>query len=353
MKPTLFDSVTLGDFELKNRIVMCPLTRCRCDEGRVPNALMAEYYAQRVSAGLILSEATSVNAMGVGYPDTPGLWSEAQVEGWKLVTHAIHAAGGQILAQLWHVGRVSDPSYLDGEMPVAPSAIKPAGHVSLIRPKKEYETPRAMTLEEIEATLDDYRIAAQNAKKAGFDGVEIHGANSYLPEQFLHSSSNHREDEYGGSIENRARFMLGTIDAALESWPAGRVGLHLSPQGDAVDTGDATPVETYTYLAKKCKKRGLAFLFSRESLDYGDKRITPVLREHFGHGIIANQDLTQEQAEKLVREGKADAVAFGRDFIANPDLPERFRQGVELNEPRPQLFYGPGAEGYTDYPSLL
>lgn len=352
MKPTLFDSVRLGAFELKNRFVMSALTRCRASEGRVPNALMAEYYAQRVSAGLILSEATSINPMGVGYPSTPGIWNEAQITGWKLVTDAVHAKDGLILAQLWHVGRVSDPIYLDGQKPVAPSAVKPAGHVSLIRPKKEYETPRALTLAEIESTLEDFRIAAENAKKAGFDGVEIHGANSYLPEQFLHSSSNHRTDEYGGSIENRARFMLGTIDAALKSWPADRIGLHLSPQGDAMDTGDATPVETYAYLAQECKKRGLAFLFSRESLDYGDKRITPVLREHFGHGIIANQGLNLELGEKLLREGEADAIAFGQDFISNPDLPERLRQGAELNPPRHELFYASDAEGYTDYPFL-
>lgn len=347
----LQQEIQLGAFTLRNHLVMAPLTRCRASEGRVPNDLMAEYYAQRSSAGLILSEATSINPMGVGYPDTPGLWSQEQVEGWKKVTAAIHAKGGLILAQLWHVGRISDPSYLDGETPVAPSAIAPEGHVSLIRPKKAFVTPRALTIEEIKATIEDYRTAAEHAKQAGFDGVELHGANGYLPEQFLHSSTNHRTDEYGGSIENRAKFMLEALDALISVWGADRVGLHLSPQGDAHDAGDATPLETYTYLAEQCKQRGIAFIFLREDIK-ANKRLTPAIKETFGNGIIANQELTKVQAENLIQTGTADAVAFGRLFIANPDLPERFAKNAALNEPHPETFYAQGPEGYTDYPFL-
>jgi len=343
--------IQLGAFELKNRLVMAPLTRCRASEGRVPNELMAEYYAQRASAGLILSEATSVNPMGVGYPDTPGLWSAEQVEGWKKVTSAVHENDGLILAQLWHVGRISDPSYLNGELPVAPSAIAPDGHVSLIRPQKPFVTPRALTVDEIQATIDDYRIAAEHAKEAGFDGVELHGANGYLPEQFLHSSTNHRTDEYGGPIENRARFLLEALDALISVWGAERVGLHLSPQGDAHDAGDATPLETYTYLADQCRQRGIAFIFLREDLNAA-KRLTPVIKEAYGNGVIANQELDKSQAEKLIESGVADAVSFGRWFIANPDLPERFAKDAALNDADPNTFYGGGREGYTDYPFL-
>ena len=351
MNTTLFEKIDLGNLVLRNRIVMSPLTRCRCDAGRVPNAMMAEYYAQRSTAGMIIGEATSINARGVGYPDTPGLWSDEQVEGWKLITKAVHAKGGTILAQLWHVGRISHSSYLGGKLPVAPSPIAPAGHVSLVRPESTYEVPQPLTIPEIEAILEDYRIAAENAKRAGFDGVEIHGANGYLPEQFLHSSSNHREDSYGGSLENRARFMLGAIDAALSVWDAGNVGLHVSPQGDAHDTGDSSPSETYAFIASECKKRGLAFMFVRESQSY-DNRILPVIKKNFGHGVIANQDLDKELAERLISSNEADAVSFGRTFIANPDLVERFQMNAELNDPDPNTFYGQGPKGYTDYPKI-
>ena len=215
---TLFDPIQMGELSLPNRIIMAPLTRCRASEGRVPNALMAEYYVQRASAGLIISEATSVTPMGVGYPDTPGIWSDAQVEGWKLVTNAVHQAGGRIVLQLWHVGRISDPVYLNGELPVAPSAIAAEGHVSLVRPMKGFEVPRALELDEIPAIVAAYRKGAENAKKAGFDGVEIHGANGYLLDQFLQSSTNLRTDVYGGSIENRARLMLEVTDAVIAVW---------------------------------------------------------------------------------------------------------------------------------------
>lgn len=351
MKSALFKPISIGNIAIQNRLVMAPLTRCRCDEGRVPNRMMAEYYAQRADAGLIIGEATSVCSSGVGYPNTPGLWNDEQVTGWKLITDAVHAKGGKIVAQLWHVGRVSHSSYLNGDLPVAPSAIAPDGHVSLVVPQQAFEVPRALGISEIEEIINAYKIAAQNAKRAGFDGVEIHGANGYLPEQFLHSSSNSREDEYGGSIENRAKFLFKAVDAALTVWDAGNVGLHVSPQGDAHDTGDATPRETYAYVASECKTRGLAFIFIRESQD-DENRIAPVIKENFGGSVIANQELTLELASEIVGGGEVAAVSFGKAYIANPDLVERFKLNEGLNAPEPDTFYGGGSEGYTDYPFI-
>jgi 2,4-dienoyl-CoA reductase-like NADH-dependent reductase (Old Yellow Enzyme family) len=311
---------------------------------------MAEYYAQRASAGLILSEATSVTPMGVGYADTPGIWSDEQVEGWKQVTDAVHQAGGRIFLQLWHVGRISDPLFLNGDLPVAPSAIKPAGHVSLVRPMKDYETPRALDLEEIPGIVAAYRKGAENAKKAGFDGVEVHGANGYLLDQFLQDSTNLRTDSYGGPIENRARLMLEVTDACIAVWGADRVGMHLAPRRDSHDMGDSTPLETFGYVARELGKRGIAFICAREAV--GDDRLGPELKKAFGGVYIANEKLTKESAEQLLAKGEADAVAWGQWFIANPDLPERLKRNAPLNPARPDKFYAPGAEGYTDYPAL-
>jgi 2,4-dienoyl-CoA reductase-like NADH-dependent reductase (Old Yellow Enzyme family) len=348
---SLFDPLKVGALELPNRIIMAPLTRSRATgEGRVPNDLMVEYYVQRASAGLILTEATSVTPMGVGYADTPGIWSDEQVEGWKKVTEAVHRAGGRIVLQLWHVGRISDPLFLNGDKPVAPSAIKPAGHVSLVRPKKEYETPRALDLEEIPGIVAAYRKGAENARKAGFDGVEIHGANGYLLDQFLQDKTNQRNDAYGGSIENRARLMLEVTDACIAVWGADRVGMHLAPRRDAHDMGDSTPLETFSYVARELGKRGIAFICAREAL--GDDRLGPALKKAFGGVYIANEKMSKEAAERLLASGEADAVAWGQWFIANPDLPERLKQGAPLNPPRPDKYYAPGAEGYTDYPAL-
>ena len=347
---TLFDPLKLGSLELPNRIIMAPLTRCRADAGRVPNALMAEYYVQRASAGLILSEATSVTPMGVGYPDTPGIWSEDQVRGWLNITRAVHANGGRIFLQLWHVGRVSDPVYLNGELPVAPSAVKPAGHVSLVRPIKEFVTPRALETEEIAEIVEAYRHGAENAKAAGFDGVEIHGANGYLLDQFLQSSTNQRNDQYGGSVENRARLLLEVTDAAISVWGADRVGVHLAPRQDAHDMGDANPRETFGYVARELGKRGVAFICTREK--EGEDSLTPFIKEQFGGLVIANERFTKAQANAWLAAGKADAVAFGIPFIANPDLVERLAQDAPLNEPRPELFYAQGPVGYIDYPRL-
>jgi 2,4-dienoyl-CoA reductase-like NADH-dependent reductase (Old Yellow Enzyme family) len=348
--PGLFDPIRIGELHLPNRVIMAPLTRCRSSAGRVPNALMAEYYAQRATAGIIISEATSVTPMGVGYPDTPGIWSDAQVEGWKLVTRAVHAAGGQILLQLWHVGRMSDPIYLDGQLPVAPSAIAPGGHISLVRPEKSFVTPRALELHEIPGVIEAYRLGAENAERAGFDGVEIHGANGYLLDQFLQDSSNHRTDEYGGPIENRARLMLEVADAVASVWGPKRVGMHLAPRGDAHSMGDSNPAATFGYVARELGRRGLAFLCARESL--GPNRLGPQLKEAFGGAYIANEKFDKASANEVIQSGEADAVAFGKLFIANPDLPRRLEIGSVLNQPHPPTFYGSGPAGYTDYPFL-
>jgi 2,4-dienoyl-CoA reductase-like NADH-dependent reductase (Old Yellow Enzyme family) len=338
----------IGAWDLPNRIIMAPLTRCRSSEGRVPNAMMVEYYTQRATAGLIISEATSVDPMGVGYPDTPGIWSNEQVEGWRKVTEAVHAKGGRILLQLWHVGRMSDPIYLNGDLPVAPSAIAPDGHVSLVRPEKSFVTPRALELDEIPAVIEAYRKGAENAKLAGFDGVEIHGANGYLLDQFLQDTTNHRTDEYGGPIENRARLMLEAVDAAISVWGADRVGLHLAPKADAHDMGDSDLETTFGYVADAMRERGIAFLFARESLD--KPRIGPGLKKRFGGVFIANQQLSEDEGEALIRNGDADACAWGQLYIANPDLVRRFAEDLPLNDPDGSTFYGGSEKGYTDYP---
>lgn len=346
----LFTPLQAGAFSLPNRVVMAPLTRCRASAGRVPNALMAEYYVQRASAGLILSEATSVDPMGVGYPDTPGIWSDEQVAGWRIVTDAVHRAGGTILLQLWHVGRVSDPLYLDGQLPVAPSAIAPEGHVSLVRPIKPFVTPRALERDEIPGIVAAYRRGAENAQRAGFDGVEIHGANGYLLDQFLQSSSNHRTDDYGGPIENRARLLLEVADAAIDVWGADRVGMHLAPRGDAHGIGDENPAATFGYVARELGRRGIAFICAREHFD--GTELGPQLKAAFGGVYIGNEGFTRETANAAIAAGRVDAVAFGKPFIANPDLPARFAAGAPLNEPHPETFYGQGPVGYTDYPAL-
>jgi len=347
----LFSKLQLGDIAtLPNRILMAPLTRCRSSEGRVPNAMMAEYYVQRATAGIIFSEATSVDAMGVGYPDTPGIWSKEQVEGWKLITKAVHEAGGRMLLQLWHVGRISHESYLNGKQPVAPSAIAAGGHVSLVRPKAPHPVPRALETSEIAGIIEQYRRGAENAKAAGFDGVEIHGANGYLLDQFLQDSTNKRTDQYGGSVDNRARLMLEVTDAAISVWGAGKVGMHLAPRGDSHSMGDSDALGTFSYVAKELGKRKIAFICAREHT--GEGRIGPALKKAFGGTYIANEGFTKESAEEVISKGEADAVAFGKLFIANPDLPKRFANNAQLNAPKPELFYANGPEGYTDYPTL-
>jgi 2,4-dienoyl-CoA reductase-like NADH-dependent reductase (Old Yellow Enzyme family) len=311
---------------------------------------MVEYYRQRASAGLILTEATSVTPMGVGYPNTPGIWSAEQIQGWRTVTDAVHAAGGKIVLQLWHVGRISDPIYLDGQLPVAPSALKPAGHVSLVRPKKEYETPRALETAEIAGVIEAYRKGAENAKEAGFDGVELHAANGYLIDQFLQSRTNQRTDAYGGPVENRARLLLEITDALIGIWGAGRVGVHLAPRGDSHDMGDDNPAETFGYVARELGARKIAFIFTREH--QGEDSLAPQLKQQFGGALIANEGFTKEQGNAWLAAGKCDAVSFGVPFIANPDLVKRLEQDAPLNEPKFETFYGASPEGYIDYPTL-
>ncbi|HEX7388658.1 MAG TPA: alkene reductase [Acidiphilium sp.] len=344
----LFEPLQMGPLTLRNRIIMAPLTRTRAGDIRIPNALMAEYYAQRASAGLILTEATSVTPMGVGYPRTPGLWSDEQVVGWRMVTEAVHHQGGLIFAQLWHVGRISDPVYLNGAIPVAPSAIAAGGHVSLVRPEKPYVTPRALETDELPGIVAAYRTAAVNARAAGFDGVEIHGANGYLLDQFLQDSTNTRTDSYGGPVENRARLLLEVTDAVLGVWSADRVGVHLAPRGDSNSMGDSDRLATFTHVARELGKRGIAFIAVREY--QAEDSIGVKLKTEFGGLYIANERFTRDSAEQAIASGAADAVAFGKLFIANPDLPERFAQNLPLNPLDAARLYHDGAEGYTDYP---
>ncbi len=346
----LFEPLRAGDLTLRTRIVRAPLTRLHASPGRVPNDLMVEYYTQRAGAGMILTEATAVTPQGVGYADTPGLWTPAQVQGWRKVTSAVHRAGGLIVAQLWHVGRISDPMFLDGELPVAPSAIAARGHVSHVRPERAYVTPRALETAEIPGVVEAYRHGAKMAMEAGFDGVEVHAANGYLLDQFLQDSTNHRTDAYGGSLENRARLLLEAVDACISVWGAGRVGVHLSPRGEIHTMGDSNPAATFGYVARELGKRGIAFLCVRE-YEAADS-LGPMLKAEFGGTYIANEGFGRESAEAAIAAGRADAVAFGVQYIANPDLARRFELKAPLNRPNPATFYAPGPGGYTDYPAL-
>lgn len=348
MNAVLFEPLPLGDLALPNRVIMAPLTRQRASPGRVPNNMMLDYYVQRASAGLILSEATAIEPMGVGYKDTPGIWSEAQIAGWQKITQAVHAAGGRMFLQLWHVGRISDPSFLDGQTPVAPSAIAPSGNVRLLRPQRPYVTPRALETAEVKALVQTFKQGAINAKLAGFDGVEAHGANGYIIDQFLQSTTNQRSDEYGGSFENRARFALEIADALISVWGAGRVGFHLAPASDSQDMGDNNPRETFGYLARQLGKRKIAFLFCRERQreDY----LTGFLKKEFGGVMIANEGIDPASGGQLVKNGTADAVAWGKYFISNPDLPRRLKEKLPLTPFNPDTFYTEGPVGYTDYP---
>jgi 2,4-dienoyl-CoA reductase-like NADH-dependent reductase (Old Yellow Enzyme family) len=367
--PTLFDPLKMGALTLPNRIIMAPLTRSRATpDGRVPTDLQRDYYVQRASAGLIISEATSVTPRGVGYAATPGIWSDEQTAGWKKIVDAVHAAGGRMVLQLWHVGRVSHPLFLDGALPEAPSAVQPKGHVSLVRPETEYVTPRALDLSEIPNIVAEYRKGAENAKVAGFDGVHIHGANGYLLDQFLQDSTNQRTDQYGGSLENRARLMLEVADAVIEVWGADRVGMHLAPRMDSHDMGDSDRLGTFTYVARELGKRKLGWIAAREQvIDASSKpvdsqgrpkeiahpeTIGPQLKKAFGGVYIANEGFDQKGAETALAEGWADAVAFGKLFIANPDLPRRFAEGAKLNAWNVATFYSGGSQGYVDYPAL-
>ncbi len=348
----LSSPVQFGDLKLKNRVVMAPLTRSRPRDDRVPTAMMAEYYAQRASAGLIISEATVIAEEANGYLNTPGLFSDAQVEGWKHVTSAVHEKGGLIVAQLWHVGRVSDPELLNGETPVSASAVQQAGQVSLLRPKRDYVVPRPLEISEIHSITEQFKQAAIRAKEAGFDGVELHAANGYLIDQFLQTKTNKREDEYGGSVESRARFLLEVVDALIEVWGAGRVGVHLAPRGDEHDMGDDAPRETFGYAMEELGKRNIAFFFTREYL--AEDSISEYMKERSGNvPYVANMRLSRDDAIELLASGKADAVSFGKDYISNPDLFERLVNNSTLNELKLENMIGTDVpEGYIDYPTL-
>lgn len=344
--------LTLGALELKNRVIMAPLTRSRATDDRVPTPMMAEYYAQRASAGLIISEATVISEEANGYHNTPGLFTDAQVAGWQQVTQAVHDQGGLIVAQLWHVGRVSDPELLNGETPVSASSVQQAGHVSLLRPKRPYVLPRALEISEIHTITEQYKQAAIRAKAAGFDGVELHAANGYLIDQFLQTKTNQREDEYGGSVENRARFLLEVMDALIDVWGADRVGIHLAPRGDEHDMGDNDPRETFGYVMEQLGKRQIAFFFTREYL--AEDSISEYMKQRSnGVPYMANMRLSRDDAIELLASGKADAVAFGKAYIANPDLYERLLEDAPLNELKLENMIGTNvAEGYIDYPTL-
>lgn len=354
----LFTEAQAGTISCQNRIFMAPLTRNRAQSNGVPGELAKTYYAQRASAGLIVSEATQISAEAKGYINTPGIYTDEHVEGWRDITDAVHNAGGAIVLQLWHVGRISHQSLLpDGEKPLAPSAIRADAQTVTEKGRVDTPEPRAMTLEDVTRTMADYRHAAECAKRAGFDGVEVHGANGYLINQFLCDHSNRREDAYGGSVENRARFLMDVLDAVVDVWGADKVGLRLSPTGTFNDMADSNPRALYSYVIEQLNRYGLAYLhfverFGDAALSQADEKLLVDLRQQWQGFYIANGDYDFHKGQRAIQSGHADAVAYGRPFIANPDLPERFAKGAALNEPDQNTFYGGGAEGYTDYPFM-
>ncbi len=355
---SLFSPIEIGAIHAKNRVVMAPLTRSRAAAGDVPNALAATYYRQRASAGLIVSEGTQIRPDGKGYLTTPGIYSPAQIEGWKKVTDAVHGAGGKIVAQIWHVGRISHPEHTGGTPPVAPSAIRADAKTFL--PSGAFEPvaePRALTLDDIKQVVEDFGTAAKNALVAGFDGIEIHGANGYLVDQFLRNGANQRTDEYGGSIENRVRFMTEVVDATVAAIGADRVGIRLSPVTPANGLSDSDPQPLFDLAVSELAKRKIAFIHMIEGATQGPRDIVPdfdfaKLRNMFGGVYIGNNGYTPELAHERIARGEVDMVAFGKAFISNPDLVERLRKGEPLAEANRETFYGGGAEGYTDYPTL-
>ncbi|MEM7225756.1 MAG: alkene reductase [Pseudomonadota bacterium] len=352
----LLTPVALGPITLKNRVVMAPLTRNRAGPGNVPQALNVDYYAQRATAGLIITEATQVSPEGVGYPNTPGIHSQDQIEGWRQVTDAVHARGGRIFLQLWHVGRISHPSLQpNGQLPVAPSAIKPNGDVFTYDGPLPFVTPRALESHEIPGIVAQYVAGAENALAAGFDGVEVHAANGYLLDQFLRDGTNRRDDSYGGPVENRARLTLEVVEAVAKVWGAERVGVRLSPTGTFNSMSDSDPAKTFGYVAEQLAPLGLAYLHVVEDFAGSGAAQTfnwAALRDAFGGLYLANGGYDQDKAETAVENGHAHLVSFGQLYIANPDLVERFAQNAPLNSPEASQFYGGDHRGYTDYPTL-
>ncbi len=361
MNDALFQPITLGAIEARNRILMAPLTRGRATvPGFVPNELMAKYYGQRASAGLIISEATGISVEGLGWPSAPGIWSDEQVEGWKASTKAVHDQGGKIVMQLWHMGRIVHPDFLGGNPPVSASATTAPGHAHTPEGRKDYEQARELSVEDIARVVEDYRHAAENAKKAGFDGVQLHGANGYLVDQFLRDSTNLRTDEYGGPPENRVRFLREVLEALISVWGAGRVSVRLSPNGETQGCDDSNPAATFAAAAQVVQDLGLGFLELREPGPDGTFGATevpkqsPMIRKIYTGPLVLNSDYTGEEGAADVEAGKCDAIAYGRPFISNPDLPARIRVGAEFapNVNVPQSWYLPGEAGYTDYPTM-
>ncbi len=353
----LFQPVRLGAIDLRNRAVMAPLTRSRTGSAGIPGAMNATYYAQRATAGLIIAEATQISQQGQGYAYTPGIITPEQVAGWRQVTDAVHAAGGRIVLQLWHVGRISHPSLQpDGALPVAPSAIKPEGQAFTESGFAPFVTPRALETDEIPGIVEDYRRAARNAQEAGFDGVEIHAANGYLIDQFLRDGTNQRTDRYGGSIENRTRLLLEVTEAVTSVWGSERTGLRISPVSPANDIRDSNPQALFDHAVAALAPFNLAYLHVVEGSTGGSRDAQGfdfgALRSAFHGAYMANNGYDLPLAQAALREGRADAIAFGRPFIANPDLVERLRTGAPLNEPQKETFYGGDEHGYTDYPAL-
>jgi len=356
----LFTPTQVGPYKLSHRVVMAPLTRMRSDPGDIPSDLMVEYYTQRASkGGLIISEATPVSTRGNGYAGAPGIYSDIQIAGWQRVTNAVHAKGGRIFQQLWHVGRQSHVDLQpNGDAPVAPSAIAAEGYAYSKRGEVPFSMPRALELHEIPGIIEEFRSGAERALRAGFDGVEIHGANGYLPDQFLQDGTNKRTDEYGGPIENRARFLLEVTQAAISVWGADRVGVRIAPSGTYGSMSDSDPATTFGYVTTQLDRLGIAYLHVVEPRIKGTEEVShgrpPIAAQHlrpkFSRTLIAAGGFTPASAEAAVTFGDADLVAFGRHFISNPDLPERLRQGLPLTRYDRSTFYGGDARGYTDYP---
>lgn len=352
----LFTPLNLGGLRLPNRVVMAPLTRNRAAmPGNVPQAMNATYYAQRAGAGLIIAEATQVSPEGIGYPATPGIHSDQQVQGWRAVNDAVHAAGGRIFLQLWYCGRISHPDLLpDGQQPVSASAIKPVGDAATFEGLKPFVEPRALRTDELPGIVEQYRQAARRAVAAGFDGVEVHSANGYLLDQFLRDGTNHRDDNYGGSLENRSRLLMEILSAVLENWEPARVGVRISPENTFNDIHDSDPQATFNFVASALSGKGLGYLHAVEgdlmsgerSLDYRQ------IRDHFDGYYMANGSYDQTRGTAALASGDADMVAFGKLFIANPDLVRRFKSDAALNTPDEDTFYGGDEKGYTDYPAL-
>jgi N-ethylmaleimide reductase len=357
MTQDLFSPVTLGSIALKNRMVMAPLTRNRAGAGGVPQAINVEYYHQRASAGLIITEATPISPMAHGYPALPGIYNDAQIAGWEKITSAVHAQGGKIVLQLWHVGRISHPSLLPNEaLPVAPSAIKPAGQAFTYQGLVDYVQPRALAVDELAGIVADYVQASKNALAAGFDGVEIHAANGYLLDQFLRDGSNHRQDQYGGSFENRTRLLLEVTAAVVGVLGADKVGLRLSPVNPFNDMHDSNPQALFNYVAEALNPFNLAYIHVVEGGIHGGGKADPfdfaALRKIIKSGYIANLSYDKARGNAAIASGHADAVAYGVPFIANPDLVERYRTDAPLNAADANTFYGGSEAGYTDYPTL-